>query len=60
MYAWAVAAYYVDSQISHDANSGGSPEQAWKSLERVNAHAFRPTDKVLFRAESRVTGQLRP
>ncbi len=52
--------YYVDSHNGDDSNSGTSPDQAWKNLERVNAHVFRPGDKLLFKAGLRFTGQLRP
>ncbi|MGC3958821.1 MAG: right-handed parallel beta-helix repeat-containing protein [Verrucomicrobiota bacterium] len=52
--------YYVDSQSGDDAQNGASQTQAWKTLERVNAHVFQPGDQLLFKASSRYTGQLRP
>jgi len=52
--------YYVDSQNGDDARSGTSIERAWSSLERVNAHVFQPGDRLLFKAGSCFTGQLRP
>ncbi len=54
------ATYFVSSQSGDDAHHGNSGEQAWKSLERVNAHVFQPGDKLLFKAGARFTGQLRP
>jgi len=57
----AIAAdYHVDSHSGADGNDGLSPQRAWKSLERVNRETFRPGDRILFRAGSRYTGQLRP
>jgi hypothetical protein len=57
----AVAAvYYVDSNQGDDSNSGLSEQQAWKSLEQVNEAVFSPGDRILFRAGSRYTGQLKP
>lgn len=54
------ATYFVDSQSGNDAQSGTSQTQAWKTLERVNAHVFQAGDQLLFKAGSRFTGQLRP
>jgi len=52
--------YHVDSRSGSDANDGLSPNRAWKSMERVNRETFQPGDRILFRAGSRYTGQLRP
>ena len=54
------AQYYVDSRAGDDARSGASPEQAWKSLARVNATVFQPGDQVLLKSGSRFIGQLKP
>lgn len=54
------AIYHVDVQLGDDANSGGSPQQAWRSLERVNRQTFQPGDKLLFKAGTRYSGQLKP
>lgn len=56
----AETTYYVDSASGDDAGMGTSPEQAWRSLERVNARALGPGDAVLLRAGGVWTGQLRP
>ncbi len=58
--AAGAATYHVDSQSGDDAHSGTTPEQAWKSLERVNQQVFRPGDKLLFKAGTRLSGQLKP
>lgn len=58
--AGAATPYHVDSQRGDDSQSGVSVEQAWKTLDRVNAHGFQPEDQLLFKAGSRFTGQLRP
>ncbi len=39
--------YYV-SVAGNDANSGTSPEQSWKSLEKVNDFSPLPGDQILF------------
>ncbi len=54
------AHYYVDSINGSDVNSGTSPEQAWKSLDRVNIATFAAGDKILFKAGTTYTGQLKP
>jgi hypothetical protein len=51
--------YYVDSRQGDDANTGASAAQAWKSLERVNAQAFKPGDRILFKSGAGFTGQLK-
>ncbi|MDH4179334.1 MAG: right-handed parallel beta-helix repeat-containing protein [Armatimonadota bacterium] len=53
------AAYYV-SPGGCDDNSGMAPDQAWRSLDKVNSITFRPGDQVLFEAGGRWSGQLKP
>lgn len=53
-------AYYVDSQTGDDAQAGTRPEQAWKSLAKVNGTRFAPGDRILFKGGTRYTGELRP
>jgi hypothetical protein len=52
--------YYIDSDSGDDSRTGNHPEHAWKSLDRVNQHTFRPGDRVLFKAGTRYSGQLKP
>lgn len=52
--------YHVDSQTGDDSRDGLSPGQAWKSLAPVNARVFQPGDKVLFKAGTRYSGQIKP
>jgi hypothetical protein len=52
--------YYVDSENGSDQAAGTSPEAAWRTLAPVNDAFFRPGDKLLFKAGSRYTGQLKP
>jgi hypothetical protein len=52
--------YHVDSRSGDDGRSGTSPEQAWKTLERLHRETFKPGDRILFRAGSRFSGQFRP
>ena len=52
--------YYVDSLHGHDSNSGGSPQQAWQTLDKVNSIVFQPADKIFFKAGTRYRGQFKP
>ncbi|WP_158642705.1 right-handed parallel beta-helix repeat-containing protein [Chitinophaga japonensis] len=54
------AAYYVDAIAGSDACTGRSPQQAWRSLEKVNRHVFQPGDTLFFRAGRIYEGQLKP
>jgi len=56
----AATTYYVDSDTGNDANSGTSPEQAWASLSKVNGTVLGAGDMVLFKADTRYIGQLKP
>ena len=50
-------AYYVSAD-GHDQNSGLSADQAWVSIDRVNAQSFFPGDTVYFRAGDEFRGTL--
>ncbi len=52
--------YYVDSAGGNDQRDGTAPENAWKTLDRVNGVLFAPGDKILLKAGSRFSGQLAP
>jgi hypothetical protein len=52
--------YHVDSENGNDALSGLSPDQAWRSLARVNAEIFQPGDAVLLKRGSRWQEGLAP
>ncbi|MHC4500607.1 MAG: fibronectin type III domain-containing protein, partial [Planctomycetota bacterium] len=52
--------YFIDSNDGNDNNSGTSPEEAWKSLTPVNNTTFVAGDKILFKADTTYTGQLKP
>jgi Right handed beta helix region len=52
--------FYVDSRGGDDANVGTKPDSAWKTLEKVNATAFQPGDRILLRSSSIWEGQLWP
>src|SRR5262245_48447917 len=52
--------FFIDSEYGNDANDGSSPEHALKSLDAVNAKTFAPGDRVLFKAGSHFSGQLKP
>jgi Right handed beta helix region len=55
-----VMTYYVDSISGGDANSGISPEKAWKTLSKLNATTFTPGARILFKSGETWTGQLWP
>ena len=48
--------YYVDSGSGNEANSGHSPDAAWRSLAALNRVIFKPGDSILLAAGSRYTG----
>ncbi|HEX4793924.1 MAG TPA: right-handed parallel beta-helix repeat-containing protein [Humisphaera sp.] len=52
--------FYIDSASGNDANDGSSPQHALKSLDAVNAKTFGPGDRLLFKAGSKFSGQLKP
>jgi len=41
--------YYVDATGGDDANSGTSPESAWKTIFKVSNYHFNPGDSILFK-----------
>lgn len=50
--------YYVRPN-GNDANSGTSEAEAWRSIERVNAQDFEPSDAVLFEGGATFKGTLK-
>jgi hypothetical protein len=52
--------FYIDSSHGNDANTGISEDQAWATLDKVNAHRFIAGDRLLFRAGQRWTGRFAP
>lgn len=52
--------YYIDARYGSDANRGTSPQQAWKTIGKINSHVFQPGDQLLFKAGSIYEGQLKP
>lgn len=42
--------YYVDAVNGSDTNAGTSPENAWKTVRKVNEFDFQPGDVIHFRA----------
>lgn len=49
--------YYV-SPSGKDDHSGLSPEEAWETIDRVNALAFEPGDSILFEGGRSFSGSL--
>ena len=52
--------YYLDSSIGKTDGDGLSPENAFDSLEDVNAMTFQPGDQILIKAGTQYTGTLWP
>lgn len=50
--------YYLDSNSGSDANSGLSPDQAWKSTEKVSSNTFKPGDIIRVKRGSSYSGGL--
>ena len=50
--------YYV-SPSGDDSNSGRAPEQAWKTIGKVNSLTFQAGDSILFEGGRRFRGSLR-
>ena len=48
--------YYVDQVSGNDENSGHSPEEAWKTLAKVDNLLLQPGDSLLFRSGCEWTG----
>lgn len=49
--------YYLDNIDGLDANTGVSPEKAWKTLESINnSTAFKPGDRILLKCGVSWTG----
>ncbi|MFW6328138.1 MAG: DUF7594 domain-containing protein [Bacteroidota bacterium] len=52
--------FYVDSRNGDDKYDGKSPEAPWKTLDPVNSAVFEPGSKIMLKAGSVWTGQLKP
>ena len=50
--------YYIDSVSGSDDNSGTSPEQAWKSIDKANQTVYSAGDKILLKCGETFTGML--
>jgi hypothetical protein len=49
--------YYISS-TGQDGATGITPEDAWKSIDKVNATTFKPGDKILFQGGVTFAGSL--
>jgi len=52
--------FYVDCVSGNDGNVGTSRGKAWAGLGKVNSVTFKPGDRILFKAGTVYTGQLKP
>ena len=55
----ALAADYFVRASGRDENSGTAPDQAWRSIERVNQFKFSPGDRLMFRGGESFAGIVR-
>lgn len=46
---YAGTVYYIDATHGSDANNGLTPENAWKTIDKVNNSIFLPRDSILFK-----------
>ncbi len=53
-----LGAYYI-SPLGNDSNTGASPGNAWKSIEKINQIIFQPGDKILFEGGKTFFGTIR-
>jgi hypothetical protein len=56
----APAVFHVDSETGNDNAEGMRPDAAWRTLDKVNAVALIPGDRVLFKRGGLWRGQLMP
>jgi hypothetical protein len=49
--------FYI-SNDGDDASNGGSPENAWKTIDRVNRQDFSPGDEILFKGGEEFEGTI--
>ena len=52
--------YHIDSVAGNDANTGLSPEQAWKSLEKAKGLTLHAGDKLSVEERLRLPGSACP
>jgi hypothetical protein len=52
--------FYVDSRNGDDEKAGRAPDEAWKTLEKVNATTFQAGNRILLKSGSVWHGQLWP
>lgn len=62
--AWAErtvpTVFFIDSESGNDTAAGTSESTAWQTLQKVNAAALIPGDRVLFKRGGLWRGQLQP
>ena len=51
-------AYYIDPVEGNDANSGRSPQEAWKTLEKASTVSLIPGEQLLLKRGATLNGQL--
>jgi hypothetical protein len=49
---------YCVSPSGDDANSGISPQEAWKTVDRVNVVTYKPGDSIFFEGDKSFSGSL--
>ena len=52
--------YYMDATAGNDSNSGTSPDEAWRNIEKLNIQTFQAGDSILFKRGEIFRGMLEP
>jgi hypothetical protein len=50
--------YYIDAETGDDDQSGHTPDEAWKTLTKVNSIVYHAGNRILFKSGTNYSGQL--
>lgn len=54
---YSKSSYYI-SNTGNDINSGKTPEQSWRTLNKINSYSFSPGDSILFKRGDKWSGKI--
>ena len=52
--------FYLDGEAGNDGAPGSNPQQAWRSITKLNSVIFQPGDRIYFKRGSSFPGQFHP
>jgi len=52
--------FYLDGEAGNDGAPGNHPQQAWRSITKLNSVTFQPGDRIYFKRGSSFPGQFHP